>query len=97
MSAGMAGGILGVLIGISGGVVGTYCSIRNTKGPLERALIIKASAFTWFAVLAFVSLMFALPNPYRHLLWIPYGVLLPLGITKLNSKVSVVRNFENST
>ena len=97
MNAGMVGGLIGSIIGLAGGAIGTYFSIKNTKGPLERAFMIKASVIAWIAISVFLILMFLLPNPYRHWLWVPYGILLPLGIIKLNKKVAEIREFENTT
>ncbi|MCW9014057.1 MAG: hypothetical protein OQL06_09760 [Gammaproteobacteria bacterium] len=97
MNAGMIGGILGAIIGIAGGLIGTYFSIRNTKGPLERAFMIKASVIAWISITVFLVLMLVIPNPYRLWLWVPYGILLPLGIIKLNKKVAEIREIENAT
>jgi uncharacterized membrane protein YfcA len=97
MNAGIIGGILGSIFGIAGGVIGTYYSIKNTKGPLERAFMIKASVIAWIAITVFLVLMFVLPNPYRLWLWVPYGILLPLGIIKLNKRVAEIRENENAT
>lgn len=44
MNPGLIVGIIGGIFGISGGVIGTYFSIKNTNGPKERSFIIKASA-----------------------------------------------------
>ncbi|MDD4018762.1 MAG: hypothetical protein PHV28_12565 [Kiritimatiellae bacterium] len=84
----------GCLIGLAGGVVGTWASIRNTKGPLERAFMVRASVVTWVAGLAFLALMFLLPMPWRYLLWIPYGILLPLGIITGNRRQQRIREEE---
>ena len=97
MNAGIIGGIVGSVFGIAGGVIGTYYSIKNTKGPLERAFMIKASVIAWIAITVFLVLIFLVPNPYRLWLWIPYGILLPLGIIKLNKRVAEIREIENST
>ncbi len=97
MNAGTIGGILGTIFGIAGGVIGTYCSIKNTKGPLERAFMIKASVIAWIAITIFLVLMFVVPNPYRLWLWVPYGILLSLGIIKLNKRVAEIREIENAT
>jgi hypothetical protein len=97
MNAGIVGGIVGSVFGIAGGIIGTYCSIKNTKGPLERTFMIKASVIAWIAITVFLVLMFVLPNPYRQWLWIPYGILLPLGIIKLNKRVAEIREIENAT
>ena len=91
MDVGLLGGIIGGVLGVGGGVVGTYFSIRNTKGPLERAFMIKASVVTWLVVTFFLLLMFLLPIQYRFWLWIPYGVLLPWGIIKGNKRIAEIR------
>ena len=80
MDPGLMGGITGALIGVAGGVVGTCCSIKNTSGPRGRKFMIKVSLVVWGTILLFLALVFALPSPYRWFMFIPYGVLLPLGI-----------------
>ncbi len=80
MNAGLVGGIAGGIIGLIGGIAGTCISIRNTKSGPERSFMIKAAAVCWIAVIVFLVLMFVLPDPYRYYLWIPYSILLPLGI-----------------
>ena len=80
MNAGWIGGIAGGVLGLMGGIIGTYFSIKNTHGPRERAFMIKASLVCWIGILLFLALLFALPNPYRFLVWVPYSILLPVGI-----------------
>ena len=91
MSAGIIGGILGCILGVAGGAIGTYCSISNTQSPAEKTFMIKASVIAWVAILLFLVLMFLLPNPHRFWLWLPYGILLPLGIMKINKRVAEIR------
>ena len=38
-------GGLGALIGVIGGAVGTYFSIKNTSGPKERDYMVKSAVF----------------------------------------------------
>ncbi len=90
-----AGGILGGIIGLLGGVVGTYFSIKNTNGPIEKSFMIKCATVGWIAIVVFLAFMFILPNPYRFLLWIPYGILLPFGIRYGNRKQQEIREYEN--
>lgn len=92
---GWVGGIAGGIIGVAGGLVGTYFSIRNTDGPLERAFMIKSALVGWVALLIFLGLLFALPNPYLWFMWIPYGILLPLGIIYMNKKQQAIRLAES--
>jgi len=91
MHPGWIGAIAGGLLGLLGGAIGTYFSIKNTNGPRERTFMIKAGIGVWVCVLLFAGLLFALPSPYRYLLWIPYGILLPVGIIYLNRTQQRIR------
>ncbi len=95
MDAGLVGGMVGGVFGVMGGAIGTYFSIKNTNGPLERAFMIKASVITWLAVIIFVIMLLVIPMPYNHLAWIPYGILLPIGIYKINKTQVELRDRES--
>ena len=90
------GSIGGGLLGIVGGIIGSYFSIKNTNGPRERQFTIKLSAVVWVAVTLFLVLMFAIPRPYNALLWIPYAILLPIGIKYWNRKQIEIRKIESA-
>ena len=92
---GWIGGIAGGVIGLAGGLVGTWFSIKNTNGPKERSFMIKAAVVCWIAILLFIGLLLGLPDPYRWLMWIPYGILLPLGIVYCNRRQQVIRQQES--
>ena len=94
-TVGLVGGIVGGAIGLLGGAVGTYFSVRNTLGPRERAFVIKASVICWVFVTAFLVAMFLLPSPQRFLLWVPYAILLPIGIRVWNRKQMRIRKEES--
>ena len=38
---GLVGGILGSVLGCAGGAIGTYFSVKNTNGPLERRFMVR--------------------------------------------------------
>lgn len=95
MNAAWIGGIVGSLIGIAGGLFGTYCGIRNTRSPRERSFMVRSAAVCWGGVLLFLALLFVLPNPYRWFLWIPYAILLPLGIVHGNRTQQRIRREES--
>lgn len=82
-------------MGLAGGIIGTYFSIKNTNGPRERAFMIRAAVVCWIAIVIFLGLILALPNPYRWFMWIPYGILLPLGIVVGNRKQQAIRREES--
>lgn len=88
----MIGGILGSAIGLAGGIVGTYFSIRNADGPLERRLIYKFAVAMWVAICLFLIGIFLFPVPYNHLLWIPYGFTLSMAIRRYNQTLARVRS-----
>lgn len=91
MNPDLVGGIVGGVIGILGGVVGTYFSIKNTAGPRERAFMIRVAVVAWIAITAFLIGLMMLPRPYNFLMWIPYGIALPLGIVWCNRRQRAIR------
>lgn len=97
MDAGLIGGIIGAVLGCVGGAIGTYFSIKNTNGRLERAFMIKASAIAWISVITFVLLLILIPSPYNFILWIPYALLLPLSIAKCNKRLTELRQMDSSS
>lgn len=94
MNPGLIGGIAGCVLGAVGGLIGTWATIRNTDGPRERAFTIKASIIGWIGCITFLVLLLVLPTPWRYALWIPYGILLPLGIITWNRKQQQIRTAE---
>ena len=97
MDAGLVGGIIGGTLGLAGGAIGTYASIKNTAGPRERQFMVRTAIVAWVLITLFLILLFVLPNPYRWLVWIPYGVTLPLAIVALNRKQQAIRLEEQRT
>lgn len=91
---GLTGGIGGAVIGLIGGVIGTYFSISNTDGPRERAFMVKAAVVCWIAAIVFLGLLRLLPNPIRWLAWVPFSILLHLGIIYGNRRQQVIRQEE---
>ena len=96
MDAGIAGAIIGSTFGILGGIVGTVFSVKNTKGPRERQFMMRVAIGTWLGVTLFLVLLLLLPSPYRWLMWIPYGIVLPLAIISLNRKQRAIRSAEQN-
>ena len=92
---GWIGGIFGAVFGTLGGVLGTYVSIKNAKGPIERAFIKRSAVIAWVTVSIFLGLLFTFPKPYNFLLWIPYAVTMLLGVPKLREKHTEIRRSES--
>jgi len=91
MNLAIIGGIVGGILGVLGGVVGTYFSVKSTSGPRERAFMIQVSILLWVLVTAFVVGVLKLPRPFNFLLWVPYGIALPLAIVWCNRRQFRIR------
>jgi hypothetical protein len=89
------GGLLGGAVGVLGGILGTYASVKNTNGPRERAFVVRVAALCWLLVLAFLAGLLLLPGWYKHLLWIPYVILLVIGIRYWNQMQMRIRREES--
>jgi uncharacterized membrane protein YfcA len=96
VDVGLIGGLIGGALGIAGGTIGTYFSIKNTAGPIERSFMIRLSVVAWVAVTAFLVGLFMLPKPFNWLLWVPYAIALPLGIRWCNRRQLEIRAEEAS-
>lgn len=85
------GAIIGGAVGIAGGAIGTYFSIKDTDGPRERSFMIRVAAIAWVVVTAFVVGLVLLPRPFNWWLWAPYVVALPLSIRWCNRRQLRIR------
>ena len=94
---GISGGVLGAVLGIGGGVLGTYCSIRNTRTAAERRFMIRYSMVIWLAVLSLVLLPVALSQFGLIPVWLQWAlfalffVLLVPSIVWANRHQAVLR------
>jgi Ca2+/Na+ antiporter len=92
---GIVGAVVGSTVGILGGVIGTYFSVKNTNGPRERTIVLRASLLLWLLVLAFVAGTLLLPEPERWWLWVAYPFLLVVGIAIWNRRWLQIRQQES--
>ncbi len=90
MDTSITPGLIGIVIGILGGVVGTYFSIHNTKTPAERRFMVRASIGVWFGISVFLTVLFLLPSSWRWLAWLPYPIALPLGVRYINQRQTAI-------
>ena len=88
---GWIGGIAGAALGLMGGELGTFFSIRHTQSPRERAFVLRASVALWIVGAAFLAAVFLIPNPWRHFLWLFWALALPWGILKWNRRQQQIR------
>lgn len=56
VAAGFSGAVLGPILGLLGGVLGSWCSIKNTNSPRERRFMIRMTVLLWLLLFALVGL-----------------------------------------
>ena len=88
MHPGLVGGIIGSVVGVLGGLFGTYMSIKNAKGERAKRFMKRVSLYAWLFIVLFLYGLLMLPQPYNFLMWIPYGIALPLFIAYINRKLA---------
>ena len=91
---GLIWGIAGGAIWILGGIVGTYFGITRVATDAQRKFMIRCSVFGWIFILAFVALAIFLPAPWKYIMWVPYGIGLPIAIIWCNKRLAQLN--ENS-
>ncbi len=57
--------------------------------------MVKAVTVSWVGGLAFLGLLIGLPDPCCWFVWLPYSVLLPLGIVHGNRRQRAIREAES--
>ncbi|HOP26609.1 MAG TPA: hypothetical protein PKX02_05345 [Candidatus Sabulitectum sp.] len=92
MHPGLIGGIVGGVLGVAGGLIGTAAALRSAGSPGERRFIRRASILFWAVSAAFILLFLIIPRPFNFLLWIPWGVFLPLFIRNTSRRLGSFRN-----
>ena len=87
-------GLIGSVIGVLGGIVGTYLGIKRVANDVQRKFMIRCAVFVWIFVLAFVALLIFLPAPWKYIIFVPYGIGLPIAIIWGNKRLAQLN--ENS-
>ena len=85
---GWIGAIVGSGIGILGGLIGTYFSIKRAANDRQRSFMMRCAIFFWVFVLCFVSLVCFLPAPWKYFIWVVYAVGLPIAIMRCNQRTA---------
>ncbi len=96
---GIVFGSLGAFIGLAGGAFGTYCAIKNTNGPAERAFAVKLSVFLWtYLLVVFAALYFVFPDSLKYgaLFLLPILLLIP-SFNKMQHKIVQSEQTPNKT
>jgi hypothetical protein len=66
MDVGMVGGVAGGVLGLAGAAIGTFVSVVNTRGPRERAYMVRLAALGWLWVAVLVAWLLLAPSPWNR-------------------------------
>ena len=94
---GLIGGIAGAVIGLGGGLLGTYMSIKNTQTGRERQFVIRlAVGFwlilgVWMGVPLALVLMDVLPLYMFWVIMLPFYIALGPFIRWANQRQNAIR------
>jgi hypothetical protein len=76
------------------GVVGTFQSVKNSKGPKERTFAAQWNLLAWIAIAIFFMAVYFLPEPYNFMAVVLYFVAFPLVVYRVCSRRLLIRRFE---
>lgn len=81
-----------ILIGLGGDIAGTSAGIRNTRGPRERAFMVRTSLWCWLAGGLFLAGLLLLPKAWARLMRSPYAVARPRDIRCVTRRRAALRS-----
>ena len=95
MNIGLIGAIVGSAVGVAGGLYGAYRSYKAAKGSRERRFVIWASIACFVCVGLFLAVLFLFPQT-RPMIYVPYAIILAVGIGYLNRQQSRIQREEQT-
>lgn len=83
-------GVIGAALGIVAGLVGTYFSIRNTRGARERRFVICVAVVAWVTLAILAAAVFLLPSMRG---WVPIVLvfMVVVGVPLMNRRQEIIR------
>ena len=93
---GLLGAVFGSVIGVAGGLFGTWMSIRSAPRGAQRNFIKKAAVLCWIGLLSFTTTTLLVPAPGKWLSWILYGPLLLWFIRYVNHSQTVLNTSQGA-
>ena len=84
------------IIGLMGGILGSYFSIKRAIDSKEKAFIIKIVIAGWIGTTIFLALLFLTPTPYRIFIFVPYSIIMTITIIKGNKILAKIRKEESN-
>jgi len=81
---GIYAGVMGSLVGLLGGIVGTYYEIARRKTDEQRSAMKKLAAYAWLAVIGLVVCLMILPRPYNYLAHLLFLASFPWIVSRVS-------------
>lgn len=76
MDSGTLGALIGCVLGLGGGAIGTYVEFRRAQTARQRRGVALYAGALWLVVISFVAGWYLLPATYHPWLWPVYGIAL---------------------
>ena len=86
---------VGCTLGLLGAAIGSWVSIHNTKGPRERAFVIRSVIYAWLLMILIMLPFLFIGSAYFAFAWIPYTILMSIGVSYWNKKQAKIRKEES--
>ena len=69
---GLIGTVLGSIVGVAGGLLGTWMSIRNMPRGEQRSFMARMAVVGWIGALGFCVALLLIPTSWNGFLWLVY-------------------------
>jgi hypothetical protein len=69
---GLIGTVLGSIVGVAGGLLGTWMSIRNMPRGEQRSFMARMAVVGWIGAFGFCVALLLIPTSWNGFLWLVY-------------------------
>ena len=69
---GLIGAVVGSIVGVGGGLLGTWMSIRNLPRGEQRSFMVRMAVVGWMGAVGFCVVLLLIPTPWNVCLWLVY-------------------------
>jgi hypothetical protein len=83
-----------VFVVLAGGLPVTFSLVRNTRGPRERAFVVRSTLWAWGGLAIVVAATCLLSGPYTYALLVIYLLQLPVLVYRMTVRQMLIRESE---
>ncbi len=69
---GLIGAVVGSIVGVAGGLLGTWMSIRNLSRGEQMSFMARMAVVGWMGAVGFCVALLLIPTPWNVCLWLVY-------------------------